>query len=553
MNVLFGFILLIQLTWVINAQYHWYPLEGGNNPKHFHWGSAGDSIIREHPHLPYDNEYWEPSARVISNIVASSKHGWTNPSPRNISSFLTVWGQFIDHDMVYTKRGDEYWPIHVPKGDPVFDPHGEGHKEIPFYRTWGEKEKININTAWIDASMIYGSTYEVSFALRSFEDGELRVSHKIPKEAGEFPPFVHEIPEELRWAVPTDNNVHKYPTDHLFALGDPRANENPLILSLHVLFWRDHNRVARILHHKHPEWHDDQLFETARKYVIATIQKITYDEYMYWLLARPFPEKDYYDPHVDPRVHIFFSTVAFRYGHSEIGDLIQKSVDGHFGKFPQWQFSHYKEWFYDPYFILEHAKLNNVFEGLACQVQQSVDAQIADVVRNHLFQEPHGPPKYDLFSIDIQRGRDHKIPSYNHARQAYGLKPFHSWEDFDALDERLNQDEKELKSDLAKVYRNPWEADSIVAGLAADWVRTPYTEKHHDYSNLGDLFEAAIISQFQRTRVGDRFFYSRNLDEVNCHGDLKPVEHRKLSDVIRDNVHDVHLPDDVFKVWYNYH
>jgi len=543
-------LLVLQLLCLTNAGYNWYPLEGGNNPHHFHWGSAGDSIIRVHPHLPYDDEYWPVSPRVISNVVAASKHGWTRENPRNISSLLTVWGQFILHDMVYTKQGHIEWPIEVPKGDYWFDPKAEGHHKLPFTRSWGEKDKININTAWIDGSTIYGSIDVVNWALRSFKHGELRVSYDVPHEFGEFPPFLYEIPEELRWAVPTDNNAHVYPTDNLWALGDPRANENPLLLSLHVLFWREHNRVARILHHKHPEWHDDELYEAARRYVIAEIQHITYHEFLFWLLGRPFPEPDYYDPECDPRVHIFFSTVAFRYGHSECGDLLEKVYSGHYGKFPYYHAALLADHFFDPFYVTD-VKLSHIFEGLARTVQQSPDNQIADSIRNWLWKSPHAP-SLDLFSIDIQRGRDHKIPSYNHVRVAYGLKPFHSWDDFHSLDERLGVDKHELKHKLGTVYRNPWEADSIVAGLAADWVRTPFSEKHHDYSNLGDLFEAAVISQFQRTRVGDRFWYSRNLDEINCHGDLEPVQHRTLADVIRDNIKDVHIPDDVFKVWRNY-
>jgi len=117
------------------------------------------------------------------------------------------------------------------------------------------------------------------------------------------------------------------------------------------LFWREHNRVARVLSHKFPHWGDDELFQSARKYVIATIQRITFDEFLYWLLARPFPEKDYYDEHCDPRIHIFFSTVAFRYGHSEIHDLMQRSMRGHYGSFPHWQHSKLSHHFFDPYYV----------------------------------------------------------------------------------------------------------------------------------------------------------------------------------------------------------
>jgi hypothetical protein len=464
-----------------------------------------------------------------------------------MSSFITVWGQFIDHDIVYTKEGKESWPIPVPKCDEFFDPHCHGDKVIDFERSDGDKDLTNIATAWIDASNIYGSTYEVNEVVRAWKHGLLKTSKKIDEHQGEFPPFVHELPEELQEVIGMENEGHRSDGD-MFILGDDRANQHPLILSMHVLFWREHNRVARILAHKNPHWDDEKLFQKARRYVIATIQRITYEEYLYWLLARPFPEHDYYDDEVDPRIHTFFATVAFRYAHSEVDDLIKRSESGHYGSFPKWHHSKLYHYFFDSYFVVD-CDLASLFEGLAYQVQRSPDTHISDSIRNFLFPGNDSHPHFDLFAIDIQRGRNHKIPSYNHARKAYGLYTVDSWHEFDSLDKRLGENEHNLKSHLSKVYRNPWEADAIVAGLAADWVRTHYSEEHHDYSNLGDLFEVAIISQFHRLRVGDRFFYSRNLDEVNCHG-LPPVQHRTLADVIRDNVKHVHIPDEVFKVWY---
>jgi peroxidase len=35
----------------------------------------------------------------------------------------------------------------------------------------------------------------------------------------------------------------------------------------------------------------------------------------------------------------------------------------------------------------------------------------------------------DLAAINIQRGRDHGIPPYNHWRRACGLTPYKSWSD----------------------------------------------------------------------------------------------------------------------------
>jgi len=370
------------------------------------------------------------------------------------------------------------------------------------------------------------------------------VFKKIDSKDGEFPPFVYELPEESRSAIQMDNNAHWYPTSRLFACGDVRCNENPLLLSLQILFLREHNRVARLLAKKHHDWDDDKLFSHARKYVIATIQHVTFSEFLYWLLARPFPEPDLdYDDKIDPRIHVFFSTVAFRYGHSEVSDLI--NIYSGKGSGPKLS-DHY----FDPYFLLD-VGVNSLWEGMAYQLQQSPDEKFADSIRNHLF-DGHNHYHYDLMSFDIQRARDHGIPSCNHARIAYGLHPIEDWEYFDFLDKANGANEKEVESEVSHVYKNPWVADAFICGLAEKWVDSKYAEKHHDYSNLGKLFEAAIISQFQRLRIGDRFWYTRHIETVCSHGDLEDVRHRTLADVIRDNaVEKIDLPDYIFRVNYS--
>jgi len=319
-------------------------------------------------------------------------------------------------------------------------------------------------------------------------------------------------------------------------------------LSLQVLFLREHNRVARYLCQKHNDWDDSKLYHSARKYVIATIQRITFEEYLYWLLARPFPEPDFYDQDIDPRIHIFFSTVAFRYGHSEIGDIVKRARQGQFGQFPQWQYSKLWKHYSDPYFDINYG-IYSVWQGMASQLQQSSDLFFSDTIRNQLFQGYSKRPLYDLMAMDIQRSRDHGIPSCNDARIAYGLPSIDNWDDFYFMDKANGQNEQQVQGRVSSVYQNPWEADSFVCGLAEKWVTSQYSQQHGDYSNLGKLFEAAVISQFQRTRIGDRFWYLRNLDEVHCYGELPDMTSRTLADVIRDNcMEEISIPDEVFRV-----
>ena len=55
-------------------------------------------------------------------------------------------------------------------------------------------------------------------------------------------------------------------------MGDPRVNQNPAFLALGIVFYRWHNVQAEIVREKHPEWIDEDVFQAARRRVVATLQ-----------------------------------------------------------------------------------------------------------------------------------------------------------------------------------------------------------------------------------------------------------------------------------------
>lgn len=54
---------------------------------------------------------------------------------------------------------------------------------------------------------------------------------------------------------------------------------------------RQHNTVARELAKYNPHWDDETLFQEARRINIATIQHITYNEFLPILLGKDVMEK----------------------------------------------------------------------------------------------------------------------------------------------------------------------------------------------------------------------------------------------------------------------
>ena len=55
-------------------------------------------------------------------------------------------------------------------------------------------------------------------------------------------------------------------------LGDPRVNQNPALLALGIIFYRWHNLQAAVVQTLHPDWNDEDIFQAARRRVIATLQ-----------------------------------------------------------------------------------------------------------------------------------------------------------------------------------------------------------------------------------------------------------------------------------------
>ncbi len=128
-------------------------------------------------------------------------------------------------------------------------------------------------------------------------------------------PFNDGLPIDCR-RDPTESNIG------CFLAGDVRANEQVGLLSMHVIFFREHNRLVESLRGLNPHWDGDRLYHEARKIVGAQMQHITYKHWLPRILGPEgmslLGEYNGYNPDVDSTVSNVFASSAFRFGHTMV-------------------------------------------------------------------------------------------------------------------------------------------------------------------------------------------------------------------------------------------
>ena len=460
-----------------------------------------------------------PSAREISNHVFSQAE--SIPNGVGATDFLWQWGQFLDHDLDLTDgvTPREELAIAVPEGDVYFDPDNTGVQTLVINRSLYDPEtgssatnprqQVNEITAWIDASNVYGSDLARSNALRTL-DG----SGKLKTSEGDLLPF------NLEGLANAGG-----PRSTFFVAGDVRANEQVGLLTMHTLFVREHNRLAEKIAEDNPSLSGEEIFQRARRRVAAQMQVITYKEFLPIILGKKaLPKYSGYDAQANADIANEFSTAAYRFGHTLLSpELLRLNAQGDVIENGNLAL---RDAFFRPDRLINEGGIEPILRGLASQVCQSIDSYVVDDVRNFLFGQP-GTGGFDLAAINIQRGRDHGLASYNDTRRALGLAAKISFAQISS--------DPEVQSRLAAAYESVEDVDLWVGGLAED---------AHKKALVGEVFYHILKRQFLALRDGDRFWYQRDLPEK----ELRKVEKTRLSDIIRRNT-DIgdELPDNVFK------
>ncbi|XP_076824795.1 myeloperoxidase-like [Clavelina lepadiformis] len=458
-----------------------------------------------------------PSPRAVVKAMndSSEPHSLTNTNQ------LPLWGQFLAHDL--TKLGelkDErgHIALKCPCGDnnpecfnipiPVEDPVRVQKECYSFVRAekvpdlnCGNKvrEQENRVTSYIDASNVYGSTEQFITNLRSGNDGQLIIGnytynhyHSLPSGA--------QVPDNLESKFECEALHFDFTSLPCFAAGDIRVNEQSALTSGHITWQRKHNQIAAELKQLNPHWNDAKLFEVTRHIIAAIHQQITYNEFLPNMLGEEqmkkfgltLTKKGYwlgFDTNYDATIDISFATAAFRLGHTLINamfsrpnpdysdDLGSPSVD-------------LRSQFFDPTAVLKMHGTGAVLRGMVRDHAMKYDTQFPEALVNHLFARA-GEFGKDLPSINLQRGRDHGIPSYMEHRRFCGLSTAFKFEEMEDMPEQN-------RKNLAKVYSHPEDIDLFAGGVS---------EVSRGSGIPGPTFTCLLAYQFRDLKKGDRFWF----------------------------------------------
>ena len=205
--------------------------------------------------------------------------------------------------------------------------------------------------------------------------------------------------------------------------------------------------------------------------------------------------------------------------------------------------------FFDPSFLQDTTNNNvdRVLRGLATQQAQENDLLMVNGLRNVLFGPPTAGMGLDLMALDIQRARDHGLPSYTQTLAAYlpdvvmtSVTQISSDPDTQqALRELYDIDENDPVKKL-----NIDKIDLFVGALAED---------HLERMSVGLTTFTVLHDQFTRLRDGDRFFFINDPDLYDLNGSLHEeilsfmdLDNIRLSDIIHLNTGIADIQENVF-------
>ncbi len=476
-----------------------------------------------------------PSARVISNATSKLDKGETDPSSKGLTAINWSFGQLINHDLNLARLSEDSFNIDIPQNDANFTPdipptptinrQKDGGLEFEFPRNAfksgtgvvkdgkSKPGKVpNDLTHWLDLSVVYGSDKELAKSLRSNKGGRLKV-------------FSEETESTSDDLMPADTEQVMrggFFQGVGFLAGDERVSEQDALAAQHTLWVRNHNRIAEDLTAFHPKWDDKQIFERARQINIAQYQQVvTYE----WLPQQIGDIDKYkgYDAKETPQISDEFNAAGFRFGHSQTGNKIETvDSEGNATTLPL------LTTFGAPN-ITEGKDVDEILRGSTVTLDEDVDTNVVFDLRNALF--PPAGVGFDLYSANIQRGRERGLADYNQVRDDFGLERVKSFDELTS--------DKDLAKTLKDLYGTVEDVDLLIGLFAEDAVAP---------SGAGETTKAIVGEQFERLRDADRFWFENKRKDggIFTGKEIKEIKETTYADIIKSNTEIDRLQENVF-------
>ncbi len=431
-----------------------------------------------------------PNPRLISRELLTRKEF----IPATTLNLLAgAWIQFEVHDWFSHGQNEADNPWKVPLADD--DPWPQHPMEIqrtrrdPSADPDGPPTFVTADTHWWDASQIYGNDPRFAAAIRTGQDGKLKLDD--------------------RGLIPQEVEAH---VDLVGVAGNFWVG----LALLHSLFMREHNVVCDHLHATHPELSDEQLFDKARLVVAALMAKIHTVDWTPAIIAHPTTVKALHTnwwglegESLDKRIGRITSNEVIR-GipgsptalHGVPYQLTEEFV-AVYRMHPLIPDDYSFRSLEDDHVLQERT----LPELEVLQVRDRLtEMSMADVFYSFGTSHPgaitlHNFPRFlqdfhradgehvDLASIDVLRVRERGVPRYNEFRRLLHLKAYDTFEEM--------ADTPEHAADLKRIYSDPEQVDTMI-GM--------YAERKPEGFGFSDTAFRIFILMASRRLEADRFF-----------------------------------------------
>jgi len=493
------------------------PLMGGLGSR------FGRNVPPEHAFPDPDNRLLEPNPRRVSLELLTRKEF----IPATTLNLLAgAWIQFEVHDWFSHGQNETEnpWRVDLAADDP-WPQHPmeiQRTRQDPSAAPSGPPTFVTADTHWWDGSQIYGSDPTFARAIRSGEDGLLRIT--------------------AEGLLPEDVEAH-------VDLRGVAGNFWVGLALLHALFMLEHNAICKRLHAEYPELDDQTLYEKARLVNAALMAKIHTVDWTPAIIAHP---------------------TTVRALRANWFGLFGERFDKTFGRRTSLEILHgipgsKKELCGVPYSLTEefvgvyrmHPLIPDDYTFYAVAddrvlQQRTFDEVNALHVRECLQQIPladalysfgvahpgaitlHNYPRslqhfnrpdgevLDLATIDIVRTRERGVPRYNEFRRLFHLGTPATFEEMTGGDANLAEELQRVYGDVERV--------DLMVGL--------YAEPKPEGFGFSDTAFRVFILMASRRLEADRFFTDDYRPEVYTKAGIDWVESNSMRTVLLR-----HFPD----------